>query len=356
MKTCPSITFTCCALLFCGCATLQRIPFQKSDEIFITTGDGDAVKSYQPIGHLMYTKQGFRLPLPLLGFIPISDAVAGDAINEIVAERARAMGGDAVINLDIKWDPPSDGILGFGAKGGALAINGTVIKRAALGEKKPTSLPTSEPAISQAEASPSSPPAAQQRPSYRPRENPLASLMEGTLGHGLILSYSNFAGELPGGGLRLGYSMRRKDTKFSFTPGISYASLSSEEIARDFFGETFRVESSYRVIPLDLNVTANFSAFPNLQANLPPEFNPYAEAGLSYLIWSYKAKSDSPFGRFESNTDWDFFELGLNFGLGAEYLISPGVMVSGGLKRYFIFDSPLDFWNWQVGVSLYPKP
>ncbi len=353
MKTCSRIALACCALFFSGCATLQRIPFQKSEEIFITTGDGDAVKSYQPIGHLIYAKQGFRIPLPLLGFIPISDAVAGDAINEIVAERARAMGGDAVIKLQIEWEPPSDGILGLGAKGGALTINGTVIKRAAAGEVTQTSSPSSQPELSRAETSPSPLPTAQQK-NYRLPESPLASLWQGTPGHSFGLSYSNFAGELPGSGLRLGYVMRRKGARFAFTPGVSFGSLSGEKTLRSF-GVTSRYESSIRVIPVDLNVTANFNAFPDVQSSLPSELNPYAEAGLTYMIASFKEKVDADFGRYESNTDWDFFELGLNFGLGAEYLVSPGIMVSAGVKRYFIFDSALDYWNWQVGVSLYPK-
>ncbi len=366
MKTCLNITLACCALCFAGCATFQKIPFQKSDEIFITTGDGDAVKSYQPIGHLMYTAQGFRIPLPLLGFIPISDAVAGNAINEIIAEKARAMGGDAVIKLEVQWDPPSDGLLGLGAKGGALTINGTVIKRAAPGETIPTSSPAAQPEIARVETSPpaqpdiaraetsqtSSPPT-QQR-SYRRQENPLAVLVQGTLGQSFMLSYSNFAGDFPGSGLRLGFGLRRKGTKFSFTPGISFGSLSSEETISSF-GETFRVETGTRMISVDLNVTANFGAFPDLQASLSPKLNPYAEAGLTYMISSFKAKSSSRFGGFDSGSDWDFFEPGLNLGLGAEYLVSPGIMISGGLKRYFIFDSPLDSWNWQVGVNLYPK-
>jgi len=119
-----------CLFLLAGCASLRQVNFPPSEEVFITTGDGDITKPYKPVGHLIYTKRGFRLGfLPLIGLIPISDASAENAINEIIAKEARAMGGDAVINLDIKWTPPSDGILGLGANGGAVFIQGTVIKR-----------------------------------------------------------------------------------------------------------------------------------------------------------------------------------------------------------------------------------
>lgn len=113
-----------------SCASLRQVNFPPPEEVFITTGDGDISKPYKPVGHLIYTRRGFRLGfLPLFGLIPFADASAEKAVNEIIAQEARAMGGDAVINLDIKWIPPSDGILGLGANGGALFIQGTVIKR-----------------------------------------------------------------------------------------------------------------------------------------------------------------------------------------------------------------------------------
>ncbi len=116
--------------LLTNCASLRQVNFPPPQEVFITTGDGDITKPYQPVGHLIYTKRGFRLGfLPLFGLIPFGDASAQTAVNDIIAKEARAMGGDAVINLDIKWIPPSDGILGLGANGGALFIQGTVIKR-----------------------------------------------------------------------------------------------------------------------------------------------------------------------------------------------------------------------------------
>lgn len=129
MRTLLSIVLLCGFLLLSGCASFQQVKFPPPDEVFITTGDGDITKPYEPVGHLIYTKTGFRLGLPIIGLIPIADVVAENAINEIIAREARAMGGNAVINLDIRWTPPSSGLLGFLAHGGAVFIQGTVIKR-----------------------------------------------------------------------------------------------------------------------------------------------------------------------------------------------------------------------------------
>ena len=53
--------------------------------------------------------------------------------------------------------------------------------------------------------------------------------------------------------------------------------------------------------------------------------------------------------------DWDFFEIGLNLGFGAEYYFKPNLAATACLKRYIVFDKKLDFWNWQVGVTFSPK-
>jgi len=349
MKTYLIVSLSCCALFFAGCATFQRIPFTKSDEIFITTGDGDITKPYEPIGHLIYTKQGFRIPLPLIGFIPISDALAGDAINEVIAEKARAMGGNAVINLDIKWDPPSDGIWGIGANGGALIINGTVIKQSA----EPRTLTATVASASTSMPSP-------QMPISRGDQSTdlMKLFLQGDPVHSPFLAY--------GGGIRLGYVLRRHGAKFAFTPAISFGGSSDEQVSfTSVFNSSTRrfeqvrqtLQTHFRLIPVDLNVTANFGAFPKLSPSLPSKLNPYAEAGLTYLLWSAKSEFDSPFFKSESDTHWDFFEAGLNLGLGAEYFVQPNLAVSGGLKRYIFFKShpKLDFWNWQVGVSFYPR-
>jgi len=356
MKT--FLLVSCCALLFSGCVTFKKIAFPQSDEMFITTGDGDITQPYEPIGQMTYVKSGFRIPFPLLGFIPISDALAEDAINGIIAAKARAMGGNAVINLRIDWAPPSNGFLGLGANGGALVINGTVIKQSTA----PRIL-TSRAAGSSAGSNVSSASVAAtapQKPASRVGESTdiMKLLLQGAPVHSPFLAY--------GGGIRLGYVLRRHVAKFAFTPAISFGGSSDEQVSFTsvFNSSTLRFEQArqtlqthFRLIPVDLNVTANFGAFPNLSASLPSKLNPYAEAGLTYLLWSAKSEFDSPFFKSESDTHWDFFEPGLNLGLGAEYFVQPNLAVSGGLKRYIFFKShpKLNFWNWQVGVSFYPR-
>jgi len=360
MKTVWIVFFFCGALFFSGCATFKKISFPPKDEMFITTGDGDITQPYEPVGHLVYQKKGFRIPLFLFGFIPISDALAEDAINAVIAEKARAMGGNAVINLKIEWNPPSDGILGFGANGGTLVINGTVIKQSfAPRTSAPTptavSVATTPTTTGTATPKPSS-----QTPTSRVGQSTdlMKLLLQGDPVHSPFLAY--------GGGIRLGYVLRRHVARFAFTPAISFGGMTDETTfsAGSFFNSsTGRFEqvretlkTHYRLIPLDLNITANFSAFPNLSASLPPKLNPYAEAGLTYLIWSARSEFDSQFfGSGESDTHWDFFEPGLNLGVGVDYFVQPNLAVSGGLKRYIFFKSQpkLGFWNWQVGVSFY---
>ena len=119
-------------LLFSSCSAYKKqLNFPPSSDIFITTGDGDIQKPYEPIGMLIYIDQGYYLPLPILGLIPIKVVDPDIALRTAVASRVKEMGGDALINLSIVWQPPKGGIhaffgLGFG---GSVAIYGTVIKR-----------------------------------------------------------------------------------------------------------------------------------------------------------------------------------------------------------------------------------
>lgn len=328
--------------------------------MFITTGDGDITQPYEPLGQMTYVKSGFRIPLPLLGFIPISDALAEDAINGVIAEKARALGGNAVINLQIDWNPPQNGFLGLGATGGTLTINGTVVKQSTTPRTLTTRTTTSPTGANVPSASASSPTPQTPRSQIGASTDLMQMLLQGEPAHHPFLAY--------GGGLRLGYVMRRHGAKFALTPSASFGGRSKEEsvFVGTFYNSSTRsyesiyetLKTSYRLIPLDFNVTANFSAFTRLSASLPPKLNPYAEVGLTYLIWNTKAKYSSRFGSGESDTHWDFFEAGLNFGAGVEYSVQPNLAVSAGLKRYVFFKShpKLGFWNWQVGVSFYPRP
>jgi hypothetical protein len=118
-------------LLGCaGCAPLaSRLQFPNPNDIFVTTGDGDIQKPYTPIGQLIYSHSGFRIPLPILGMMPVSDVDPDAEFRTGILARVKQMGGDGVINLHMNWDPPSNGFLGLGARGGMVTIYGTVVKR-----------------------------------------------------------------------------------------------------------------------------------------------------------------------------------------------------------------------------------
>ncbi|AXI99961.1 hypothetical protein CYPRO_0678 [Cyclonatronum proteinivorum] len=112
-----------------GCATQYstNVTFPSPDQLFITTGDGDIQKPYTPVGQIFYYKKGPRIGLPLLGLIRFDDVDPAYEISTNVARQARAMGGNAIINLRVVWEPPSNGFLGIAANGGRIVIYGTVI-------------------------------------------------------------------------------------------------------------------------------------------------------------------------------------------------------------------------------------
>jgi len=113
----------------CSSTYYSRVSFPAPEDIFITTGDGDIQKPYTPIGQIIYSKSGYRIPLPLLGLIPIADVDPDTELKEGIFTRIKGMGGDALINMSIHFEPPRNGLLGLGATGGTITIYGTVIKR-----------------------------------------------------------------------------------------------------------------------------------------------------------------------------------------------------------------------------------
>lgn len=125
------IVLTLCLLTLTGCASTHssQVSFPSADDLFVTTGDGDITRPYTPVGQLIYYKQGYRLGLPLIGLISIDDVDPGVELRRGVLEEARRMGGDGVINVQLNWQPPSNGILGIGASGGHIIVYGTVIRR-----------------------------------------------------------------------------------------------------------------------------------------------------------------------------------------------------------------------------------
>ncbi len=113
----------------CGSVYNEVATFPPADEIFMTSGDGDIQKPYTPIGQLIYSKIGWRIPAPLLGLIPIADVDPEEELRETVIEEIKNKGGDGIINMRIVFESPKSGILGLFAKGGSVYVTGTIIKR-----------------------------------------------------------------------------------------------------------------------------------------------------------------------------------------------------------------------------------
>lgn len=116
-------------LTSCAEAFYSSVSFPSPDDVFITTGDGDIQKPYTPMGQMIYSKSGFRLPLPILGLLRIADVDPDRELKQAIFARVREMGGDALINMRIHYEPPSNGFLGLMASGGSVTVYGTVIKR-----------------------------------------------------------------------------------------------------------------------------------------------------------------------------------------------------------------------------------
>jgi hypothetical protein len=119
-------------VLISGCVTTQtdKLSYPSSDELYVTTGDGN-FGEYTPVGQIYFTKTGFRIPLPILGLLPVADVDPSTAVRQEVKRRARRMGGDAVINLRVDWTPPEThwATLGTLSEGGQLIVYGNVIQR-----------------------------------------------------------------------------------------------------------------------------------------------------------------------------------------------------------------------------------
>lgn len=112
-----------------GCRSIRMVNFPSGRDVYVTTGDGDITKPYEPLGMIMCVEKGVRIPLPLLGLIPLADVDPDITLKQKVIPQVKTMGGDAIINLGVNWEPASPGFLGIMASGGYLAIYGTVVRR-----------------------------------------------------------------------------------------------------------------------------------------------------------------------------------------------------------------------------------
>ncbi len=112
-----------------GCTYKSAVTFPSPEEVFITSGDGEITKPYTPVGEFLLIKEGYRIPLPLLGMVDLLAIDPDQVVRTEVAQEIRRMGGDGLINMRIVWDPSDSGLFGLFARGGSLAVTGTVIRR-----------------------------------------------------------------------------------------------------------------------------------------------------------------------------------------------------------------------------------
>lgn len=118
-----------CMTLGCGAYYKSVTVFPAANQVFLTSGDGDIQKPYTPLGQYIYMKEGFRLPVPILGLLKLDDVDPDYVIGTEIASEIRAKGGDGLINMKIDWAAPKNGFFGLFASGGRLFITGTIIKR-----------------------------------------------------------------------------------------------------------------------------------------------------------------------------------------------------------------------------------
>jgi len=113
----------------CGSTTTitSELNYPSPDELYMTSGDGN-LDEYEPVGQLSYTKIGYPgIGLPIIcGFGLFRKEVSqpGQLLQNEVKERAQRMGGDAVLNLDVSYRPPTNAC-GFA---GRVSVSGEVVK------------------------------------------------------------------------------------------------------------------------------------------------------------------------------------------------------------------------------------
>ena len=88
------LLITCACLLFVGCAASDKA--MLPDDIWMTNGDIDT--PYTPIAAIQVAKIGFRI------FADIEPTDLDQAVNKMLAEEAKAVGANAVINME--FDAP----------------------------------------------------------------------------------------------------------------------------------------------------------------------------------------------------------------------------------------------------------
>ena len=328
-----------CLSLFCSCA-MTRSPLTgflyTNVESPITYRSGkNATHGYEILGEVT----GEANAASILGIIATGEASCRKAYEKALEQNPNANG-----LIDICIDQRSESVLGIYAK--------TTTKLSAKAVRW-IKIPD---AISYTEASSQRKPERIESDSEKVNDdNDLVANINAFLGkgekkHNIGVSITNKVGEAGGVGLRINYMMRRLGEKFSFNPSVRFANVKGQYIyssygykADPITGErSYGIQETKRnyhwnIIPFEFNILANGDQFDIVKNNLPAGLNPFLETGLVYFI-------------LNRESHWDFFELGMDIGIGAEYELQPNLSLQAGLKRYIPFNKNFGFWDWRIGV------
>jgi hypothetical protein len=103
--------------------------------MFVTSGDDPGTESnpsYIPKGYFYYSKSEGRIPLPILGLIPLSNAGVDYVVHTEALPKVRGMGANALINASIDYNECHwvlgllFGCMGFGD---STTVRGTAVRR-----------------------------------------------------------------------------------------------------------------------------------------------------------------------------------------------------------------------------------
>ncbi len=228
---------------------------------------------------------------------------------EIAVRRAiQKMGGDELIN--VTWDHKSSNYILFSKY--TFIVRGTVIKRTAELQETVATIKPRAPA----------------------EFGPPKSLFDGVR---LAVSYTHGLDGLKGVRFTLGLVNSARHSYFY--PEISYGELTRKERFTDGFRNVFEFERTITTIPITLNLGLNGSRIQKLEQNFPQGLNPHANFGIGYYLT-------------QTRGDWQFDQVGLNFGFGIDYHVQPKIRVGAGFNRHKIFTgvTNLSYWDWSVGL------
>jgi hypothetical protein len=118
-----------------SCTTTYMVAYPPADDLYVTSGDDPGTESdrpYIPKGYFYYRKQQGRLPIPILGLIPLGNADVDYVVHQEALPMIRSMGADALINASIDYTKCSvlfGLFIGCLGEGDTTTVKGTAVLR-----------------------------------------------------------------------------------------------------------------------------------------------------------------------------------------------------------------------------------